>query len=344
MSAVPRPHTPAAEAVTVAAAAPPRIAPAAAVQLLLGRRAPLRMARIRRDLARHPALAGHRLQWHVPPRNQDTPATAARAAGAAAAEGGVVLAIGGDGTINAAAQACWTQGVPMGVVSQGTFNFFSRQQGIAPDLGPAVDQFIQALHAQQLRPIVPGTVNGQVFLVNASLGLYPRLLAEREAATRQFGRSRLVAVLSGLLSLLRAQRGQVLRLVRSDADGREQRLSTLASTLFVGNNALQLQAVGIDGAQEAGRQLVATTLAPRPWQAMLGLLWRAARGRLGEHDAVHSMACTELQVAMHSAAAPGRVRVAFDGERGWMQLPLRFAVETRPLWLVATDRPTPPVG
>lgn len=305
--------------------------------LLMGRRDPQRMQRIRQAVEAHPALRGRSLHWHVPARTQDTPAEADRAAAAAAAQGGVVLAVGGDGTINAAAHACWQRGVPIGVICQGTFNFFSRQQGIPSDLHEAIAQFVQALEAGRARPVRPGQVNGQTFLVNASLGLYPRLLADREAATRQFGRHRVVAVVAGLLSLLKAQRGQVLRLRERDAAGRERQRMTLASTLFVGNNALQLRRVGVDEADKAGRRLVATTLAPRPLRSMIAMVWQAACGRLGAHEAVDSFACTALTVEAAGWRLSDRVRVAFDGERTWMRLPLRFALAETPLWLVAPE-------
>lgn len=320
----------------------PTVRRSADLHLLMGLRDPAVMARIRDTITQHPALAGRQLVWHVPGRAQDTPAEADRAAAAAATSGGAVLAVGGDGTINAAAQACWRRGVPMGVVCQGTFNYFSRQHGIPADLSEAVDAFVRALEDGRARPVLPGVVNGQAFLVNASLGLYPRLLAEREAASRQFGRHRIVAIVAGLLSLLKAQRGQVLRLRERDHAGRERQRMTLASTLFVGNSALQLQEVGVEQAEKAGhRRLVATTLAPRPPLSMVQMIWQAARGRLGAHEAVDSFSCTALTVEAAGWRLTDRVRVAFDGERTWMSLPLRFAVADHPLWLLA---PEPPAG
>jgi diacylglycerol kinase family enzyme len=295
------------------------------------------MADIRAAVSGHPALAGRTLHWHVPARPQDTPAEAERAAQAAAAAGGVVLAVGGDGTINAAAHACRPNAVPLGVICQGTFNFFSRQQGIPADVAQAITHFVQALEAGQARPVRPATVNGQTFLVNASLGLYPRLLSEREAATRQFGRHRIVAVVAGFLSLLKAQRGQVLRLRERDTQGRERQRMTLASTLFVGSNALQLRRVGVPEADQASHGLVATTLAPRPWLSMIALLWQAAFGRLGSHEAVDSFACTALTVEAAGWRLSQQVRVAFDGERTWMRLPLRFTMADTPVWLVAPE-------
>ena len=40
----------------------------------------------------------------------------------------------------------------------------------------------QALHAGDLRPVQVGFVNRRMFVVNASVGLYPKMLADREIA------------------------------------------------------------------------------------------------------------------------------------------------------------------
>ena len=53
-----------------------------------------------------------------------------------------------------------------------------------------------------------GLLNDRPFLVNASLGLYPQLLEDREAFKQKFGRSRLVALWSGLVTLMRAAPAQ----------------------------------------------------------------------------------------------------------------------------------------
>lgn len=70
--------------------------------------------------------------------------------------------------------------------------------------------------------------------------MYPQLLEEREQAKRRYGRSRWVALWSGLLTLLRG--GSVMTLeLQGGADTRVVR----TRTLFVGNNELQLRAVGV---------------------------------------------------------------------------------------------------
>src|SRR5438477_8094875 len=104
--------------------------------------------------------------------------------------GGVVVAAGGDGTINTVAQATLGSGCAFGVLPQGTFNYFGRRHGIPADTAEAA----RVLATARAHPVQVGLVNDRVFLVNASLGLYPRLLEDREAWKAQLGRSRTVAL------------------------------------------------------------------------------------------------------------------------------------------------------
>lgn len=97
----------------------------------------------------------------------------AEVAGEAVAEArarmGIVVAAGGDGTIHTVAQATLGSGCPFGVLPLGTFNYFSRAQGIPSDLEGACD----VLLGTRAYEVQVGMVNEQVFLVNASLVSIP---------------------------------------------------------------------------------------------------------------------------------------------------------------------------
>ena len=252
-------------------------------------------------------------------------AARAAAAKAKAARSGVV-AVGGDGTINAVAQAAHAEGCPMGVVPQGTFNYFARTHGLPAEPGAAV----LALLDGTPQPVQVGSVNGTVFLVNASLGLYPALLQDREAWKARFGRSRWVAAGAGLATLMREHRQLRLRI---EQGGAVRNVKT--PTLFVGNNRLQLEQVGLAqvGCVEAG-SIAAVMLKPIGSPAMLWLMLRGAFGKLGDADDVESFAFQRM-VVTPSRGDPGRrIKVAFDGEVTWMRAPLQFEVAARPLWLL----------
>lgn len=248
-----------------------------------------------------------------------------RAATEAAACGGILVAVGGDGTINTVAAAALRQGCALGVLPQGTFNLFGRTHGISQELETAA----VALARGQPTPVQVGEVNGRLFLVNASVGLYPQLLEDRESFKKQFGRHRWVALLSGLVTLFEWRRQLTLEV---ETNGERTVLTT--PTLFVGNNRLQLERLGIDPAiteQVGAGQLAAIVAKPIGTLAMLVLLLRGAFGTLGEADQIQSFAFRSLRVRVRRMR---RLKVALDGEVGVITPPLLFAVSATPLMLV----------
>ncbi|MEO5770543.1 MAG: diacylglycerol kinase family protein [Burkholderiaceae bacterium] len=245
-------------------------------------------------------------------------------------QGGAVVAVGGDGTLNTVAQAAHAEGCAMGVVPQGTFNYFARTHGIPAESDAAVRLLLTA----QPVPVQVAAVNDRLFLVNASLGLYPDLLQDREAYKARFGRNRFVAFSAGCATLLRAQRRLRLSI---DHGGRVREVKTL--TLFIGNNRLQLAQLGVDTAAQTravgeGGHLTAVMLRPIGTLGMLRLMLRGAVGSLGEADSIERFEFDRIRVKPSRVQSGRGVKVAFDGEVAWMQPPLEFKVHERPLFLL----------
>ena len=248
------------------------------------------------------------------------------AAGQALRHRTAVVAVGGDGTQSAVAAAAHARGCPMGVVPQGTFNFFARTHGIPTDAAEA----LAALLSSPVQPVQVGTVNGRVFLVNASVGLYPDILQDRESHKARFGRSQPVALASTVVAMLRGH-GQLKLQIQAGQYVRELR----TSTLFVGNNRLQLERVGVPQARavEEGR-IAAVVLRPMGTLATMGLLLRGALGTLGDADSVETFDFQRLVVRPWLPYGGRMVKVAYDGEIAWMRGPLVFEVADRPLYLL----------
>ena len=258
----------------------------------------------------------------------ELPAAAQRAAATALAARSAVVAVGGDGTINTVAQAAHAAGCAMGVLPQGTFNYFARTHRIPTEPAEAM----RALFLATPQPVQVGAVNETVFLVNASVGLYPDLLEDREAYKARFGRSRLVALASVGATLLRERRQLPLRI---ELGGQARDVRT--PTLFIGNNRLQLQQVGLADAGDPARaptpgHMTAVMLRPIGTAAMLWMLVRGAFGSLGEADDVESFEFDRMRVATRTRQR--RLKVAYDGEVAWMRTPLEFAVSPAPLFLL----------
>lgn len=315
---------------------PPAVHPHGRIHLVVPKRPGADFDLVRAKLEGAFAAHTHDVVWHVPDQRGDIVDLAVTAVRAAQADAGLVVAAGGDGTINAVAAAALQAGVPMGVIPMGTFNYFSREHGLALDPEVAVQDMLRAMELGDMRPVQAGFVNERMFVVNAAVGLYPRLLAEREKASKRFGRSRMVAILSAVWSMFRPAGGRRWRVILRTHEGAQARQEEhLVTTLFVGNNPLQLDRMGLAQAQSVadGGQLGLVLLQPQDRWSVARTVWNAATGQLARDPAVVSMACAEMSVAPASWR-PAQVKVAFDGEREWMAPPLRFRVHDKPLWLV----------
>ncbi|MEC4717785.1 diacylglycerol kinase family protein [Noviherbaspirillum sp. CPCC 100848] len=269
--------------------------------------------------------AGSRYRLHIVKDARKLRETAIRVVNEARQDGGAVVIAGGDGSINTVAQAVLGSGCVFGVLPQGTFNYFGRTHGIPEDLAEAARALLRA----EVRPVQVGLLNNRIFLVNASLGLYPKLLEDREFYKRQLGRSRLVALWSALVTLWRSH-----RILRVRMDGEDGGRDLVTQTVFVGNNALQLEQVGIPLASQLDNgRLAVVTLKPVGPMAMLGLMLRGAFGKLDAADSVVSFAARELTVKPKFVLSAW-TKVATDGEIFWLRAPLRFKVASEPLLLL----------
>jgi diacylglycerol kinase family enzyme len=284
-------------------------------------------------LERELGAAGRRFELRVVDDPRDLANAARDAAAAASAQDGVLVGAGGDGTLCAVAHAAHEAGCPFAVLPRGTFNYFSRDHGIPAD----PEQSTKLLLDARAWPVQVGFVNERMFLVNASLGLYPRLLEDREIYKRQFGRSRLVALWSALFTMLRPHRHLRLHI---DHDGTTTEIRS--STLFVGNNRLQMEQIGMPKEARALEQGLLVAIAPRPVGRLMHL-WlslHGAAGRLSDSDHVVSFTFGRITV-MHPSKKNKRVKIATDGEITKLPMPLEFRVSDKPLLLL---KPEPAVA
>lgn len=226
---------------------------------------------------------------------------------------GILVAAGGDGTLNAVATVAHARGLPFAVLPLGTFNYFARNLGIPLDIAAAARVIIEG----RVRRVAVGCVNGRLFLNNASIGLYRRLIEHREMHKRRFGRNRLVALLSGLVSLLREHRSYQLRL---EIDGQPVTLSSLM--VFFGRNTMQMELLGLDEALCVARgELAVLALREVNRIELLGLALRGALARLETAENLRQYCALKVQVDWLEGRRR-RIRVAVDGELVECTLPL----------------------
>jgi YegS/Rv2252/BmrU family lipid kinase len=226
----------------------------------------------------------------------------------------IVVAGGGDGTINAVASAVAGSGTAFGVLPLGTLNHFAKDIGVPLELDEAVRNVAEGKPIQ----VDVGEVNGQIFLNNSSLGLYPDIVRDREKQQRRLGRGKWPAAAWATITALR--RFPFLS-VQLTVDGRRHARRT--PFVFIGNNEYSMEGLSIGARASLSGGQLSLYVAQRPGR--LGLLrfaWRALCGRLAQERDFDVMLSDQFDIETRHR----HLRVATDGEVTIMTTPLRYRI------------------
>ncbi len=226
----------------------------------------------------------------------------------------VIVAGGGDGTINAVASALVGTTKRLGVLPLGTLNHFAKDLKIPLDLEDAASNILDG----QVARVDVGEVNGRIFLNNSSLGLYPSIVRQREKQQERLGRGKWPAFIWATLSVLRRYPFMAVRL----STDREELLRR-TPFVFVGNNEYEMESfnVGARSCLDAGQLSLYTSHRT----GRLGLLRFAVRalfGGLRDERDFDAMCIKEVWIETRRK----RLRVATDGEVTVMNTPLHYRV------------------
>lgn len=236
-----------------------------------------------------------------------------------AEEIGIVVAAGGDGTLNTVATKLIGTEIPMGIFPLGTFNYVARLLHIPLDLLKAAD----VIATGQIRAVHVAQINDHIYLNNASLGLYPLFIQRRELYNRRFGRFALHAYTSALDVLIRDRKELKLEV---EIDGKKYPVKT--PLIFFGNNQLQLAEMNLRIAKCAELGKVAgVVVAKSDKPTLFKILWQLIRGNLDHAPEVYSFSADKVQI--HSKAK--KLTLALDGEIVEMQPPLHISVRKHAL-------------
>lgn len=238
---------------------------------------------------------------------------------------GIVVAAGGDGTLNAVASYLLHTDIRLGILPLGTFNYVARVLDIPLDLMAAA----QVIATGTMTQIHVARLNQYIYLNNASLGLYPLFIAKREKYNRYLGRLPLHAYTSGLDVLIRDRKELKLE-VEIDA----QRYPVTTPLVFLGNNQLQLQELNLTIAAAAAAGKVAGVVVEKSDKfTLFKMLWQLIRGQVEAAPEVHSF--TADQVVIHSKAK--KLSLAIDGELVKVKPPLKIWVDRAALKVVVPN-------
>jgi len=235
----------------------------------------------------------------------------------------LIIAAGGDGTMGSVAGELAGSKAVMGIMPLGTLNHFARDLGIRFDIAEAAKVIAQA----KTRKVDIAEVNGHTFINNASIGLYPLMVMDRDGQRKRLGRSKRLAML--VASLRTMARFHSRRLTLS-TDGGEAKVDT--PLLFVGNNDYQV-ALPSAGRREAldDGELCVMVMRSKSLPGFLAAIGRALIGIKRREEMVRVSGVKELKVD----SPRSHLSVAMDGETVSLKPPLVFRIRPGALNVIA---------
>lgn len=236
----------------------------------------------------------------------------------------VMVAAGGDGTVNTVAAAAVESGKILGVLPLGTLNHFARDLKIPSDLEAAANTIV----AGHTTMVDVAEVNNRIFLNNSSLGLYPTIVRERQKRERLGFRKWPAFFWATIQALRRYPFLDVQLRVNGEL------LDRLTPFVFVGNNeyAMDLFNIGLRDRLDRGTLSIYITHRTSRLK-LISLALRAVFGRLRDDKDFLELYSTEVKIQ----TARKRLRVAFDGEVDVMKSPLYYRVRPGALRVIVPN-------
>lgn len=233
-----------------------------------------------------------------------------------------VVVSGGDGTIRSVASVLVDTGVPLGIIPSGTFNHFAKDLKIPL----SVEGAVSVIASGQSLSIDVGDVNGQIFINNSSIGVYPYLVINRERR-RKSGLPKLIAM---AWAVLRAFRYFPVRRLSIRAEDWAE--TVRSPCVFVGNNDYSLTGIAAGTREKLDGGRLSLLVAKRQNMAGLFLLaGRAIMGILNRNRDLRVVTLASVEISSHRK----KLLVAFDGEVEAMQSPLYYKIRPGALRVLA---------
>lgn len=231
----------------------------------------------------------------------------------------VIVAAGGDGTVNATAAIAVKISIPMGVLPLGTLNHFAKDNNLPTDVRSASEIILKGNTTR----IDYCDINGTVFVNNSSIGLYSKIVKNRENNQNKIGKwpAMFIAILLSLRNL--NTRRYLLKY-------NNKSIKVSSPLIFIGNNSYEYNAWGFSNRASltsgklfiyAVRTSALTTIFVLPLFVFFGK-------RTKSSDLLLSSATMTIHTKKKI------VSTAVDGEVKKIQSPLNYRIHSKGLKLI----------
>ncbi len=234
-----------------------------------------------------------------------------------------VVVGGGDGSAASVASVFAGTDIPVGILPLGTFNHFAKDLGIPLQ----IERAVEVIAAGELRSVDLGEVNGETFVNNSSIGIYPYLVLDRERLREQRGLGKWTAM---AFAAWRTLQHFPLRRLHIHAGGLMEPYRS--PCLFIGNNEYCLTGRIAGKRQRLDAGELCVYVAKK--QSRIALFWLACRSLLGFMDQERDLRVVKVpEVTITSSTS--RLLVALDGEVAMLRPPLRYRARPNALRVYA---------
>ena len=227
-------------------------------------------------------------------------------------ESDAVAVGGGDGSIRTVAGVLAGTKMPLGVLPLGTLNHFAKDIGLPLHVEAAAG----TIAAGHVRVIDIAEVNGETFINNSSIGIYPYMVIDRERRREAHKLAKWAAMVPAFFRMLRHFPRRRLRI---KAQGFAIPYRT--PCLFVGNNEYGTELFTLGKRKHLDRgELWFYVVKPRNPAEFLLMVWRLCFGHMEQTRDLDTFRLSEAEIS----ARTSRLLVALDGEVKMLHTALKY--------------------
>lgn len=232
-----------------------------------------------------------------------------------------IAASGGDGTISNIAGLLSGTSLPLGIIPSGTLNHFAKDNSIPLEPMEAV----KVIAEYKIKRIDTAEVNGRVFINNSSIGLYPKMVKQRE----RLGGNKWISMFKAFIRIFGSMPHLDLS-IKQEA----KHIHCRTPFVFIGNNEYKMDLFNLGTRDDLTKGMLSVFYPKETGHfAMLRFALLALLNKLEQHKNFEVILTDEITIHSNKEV----LEVALDGEVHHMRPPLKYKIRHLDLKLIVPD-------
>jgi YegS/Rv2252/BmrU family lipid kinase len=236
----------------------------------------------------------------------------------------IVVAGGGDGTVNLVASSLSGSNTPLGILPLGTLNHFAKDNKIPLDIKEAVSVIVK----KNIKAIDVGSVNGKIFINNSSIGIYPKVVKHRDSQIERFGGNKWTSMIIAYVNVVKR-----FSSFKVDIHSNNQIIKAKTPFIFIGNNEYQMDLFKL-GTRDRLDEGLLDLYFPNTtnWSSMIRFAALALFKKLNQAKDFNIVKTKEITIYLTKKRQ--QIEVALDGEVFHLESPLFYKIHPKALKII----------